>query len=174
MQKLTLGAKSSVLFFEPSEKELLSGIMPGRSVVSAELNLLKHAGIRSNAPFLSLELFENDSGSILFVNEGECMFPERRVFRFSSCDELLDAAAALSPSAKCGRSELYFYRGAYYLSLAPDYPSGIECLCEFGDEKNDSPSEFAVFLREHGETLSEPCALEKLCRRPRLQESSGR
>ena len=50
MQKLTLGAKSSVLFFEPSEKELLCGIMPGRSVVSAELNLLKHAGIRSNAP----------------------------------------------------------------------------------------------------------------------------
>ena len=113
------------------------------------------------------------AASFLF-NEGECISPNGRVFRFSSCDELLVRGRRAFSVSQVGRSELYFYRGAYYLSLAPDYPSGIECLCEFGDEKNDSPSEFAVFLREHGETLSEPCALEKLCRRPRLQESSGR
>ena len=165
MQKLTLSPSSSVIFLEQSERPLLSGLNPGRSLISSDTDFLKNVGIESNAPFLCLELFENDSGLILFVNDRDNVFPQRRVFRFSCVDSLLDGAAALPRECAKLSSELYIYQGEYYLASA-DGP--LEALFEFADELDTSPSEFAVFLEEHGEVISESAAIKRLLNRHQI------
>lgn len=159
MQKLTLSPSNSVIFLEQAEKPLLSGLAPGRSLVPSDTDFLKNVGIETSAPFLCLELFENDNGFILFINDRTDVFPARRVFRFSCSDHLLDGISSLPKECVKLGSELYIYNGEYFLATA-DGPLGT--LLEFADEVNTSPSEFAVFLAEHGEAISESNAIKRI------------
>ena len=158
MRKLTIGARSVVLFLSRREQAFFADLCRQYGHSEAVHTLLAEADVFLPDGQLTVESFERGGQSMLFITAQTTA--EHAVFRFRSASDLIDAVRSLHHIATPDRSELYDYGGALYLLLSPPFSVVPDQLCEFAE-----PIESAVLvakLHEHGRILAAPAALSEL------------
>ena len=157
MRKLTIGARSIVLFLSRSDQAIFSELCQRYGHTHAVHTILAQVDVDFPDEVLTVEAFEQSGQTLLFITAGR----EHACFRVQNAGDLIDAVRSLrSRIGTPDRSELYDYGGSLYLLLSPPFSVVPEQLCEFADEAREA--DLAVKLREHGRILAAPAALSEL------------
>lgn len=157
MRKLTIGARSIVLFLSRRDQAVFADLCQRYGHSEAVHTILAEVDTDLPDGTLTVETFEQNGQAMLFITAE----PEIACFRFRGANDLIDAVRSLqSRIGSPDRSELYDYGGSFYLLLIPPYAVVPEQLCEFADELREN--DLAVKLREHGRILAAPAALSEL------------
>ena len=157
MRKLTIGARSIVLFLNRRDQAIFAELCQRYGCSEAVHTILAEVDADLPDGTLTVEAFEQSGQTLLFITAER----EHACFRFRGANDLIDAVRSLRTRiGSPDRSELYDYDGSLYLLLSPPFAIAPEQLCEFADESREV--DLAVKLREHGRILAAPAALSEL------------
>ncbi|MBQ3055334.1 MAG: adaptor protein MecA [Oscillospiraceae bacterium] len=103
---------------------------------------------------IQVAVFAGSCGVLLFATRT----PQPAVYRFETLENTIGGAQAIC-AACASPTTLYYYDGAYFLTLGEDLPQ----LAEFGNAE-ENPALIGACLEEYGEILRRNDAVQLLSR----------